>query len=155
MCTQKPPRLNAHNAITFKPLGHIWDYPLSNWDFCWVVKSGVGQVNCKKLHDELQYACSRLSWALKPLCFSLRDSQGILFKGFCPPDEHHLYFMLWKIYIFLFFSTFLILTWSIVCQPWQRLVSMCVLLLLSCPAETKSKRAAAWNPNAWPALLTL
>lgn len=104
MCTQKPPRLNAHNAITFKPLGHIWDYPLSNWDFCWVVKSGVGQVDCKKLHDGLQYACSRLSWALKPMCFSLRGSQGILFKRFCPPDEHHLYFMLWKIYISILFN---------------------------------------------------
>lgn len=36
-----------------------------------------------------------------------------------------------------------------VCLSWQRLVSMCVLLLLSCPAETKSKRARKQRLGCW------
>lgn len=36
-----------------------------------------------------------------------------------------------------------------VCLSWQRLVSVCVLLLLSCPAETKSRRARKQRLGCW------
>lgn len=46
MYTHKPPRFTAHNTHTFKSQGHIRWHRLSN---CWVVKSGTGQVDFKKV----------------------------------------------------------------------------------------------------------
>lgn len=87
--------------------------PLSKWDFCWVVKSGVRQVDWKT-----SCTCGRFctSWGSKPAVFLNVERS----KRFRPSDEPWVHFPLFLLkYTFLLFSSFLTLTQSIPCQPWQ------------------------------------